>query len=427
MLDIGLFRNSPDVVRADLKKRGMPAGIVDDIVKLDRQWRDEGAALDEARRKKNGLTRAIAKATPAERKKLLEDVKKVDRQIAENGKTVEAAKQKRDSLLMRVPNLLKPDVPKGKDSSENVPVRTWGKPGKKNVKPHGELAEALGIADFDRAAKTSGRGFVFLRGGLAQLELALQRFAIDSLLAKGFELVQPPLAIGRKPYEGVTDLADFENVMYKIDGHDLYLIATSEHPLAAMFMDDVLPEESLPLRLAGVSACFRKEIGAHGVDTKGLFRMHQFNKVEQFVFCRPEESEKIHEELIANSEELWKKLEIPYRVVNICTGDIGTVAAKKYDIEAWSPRQEKYAEVVSGSNCTDYQARRLNIKFGKRGGETKLVHTLNCTAIATSRAMVAILENYQENDGTVRVPKALQPYMNGLKAIGGNSAAAKGL
>jgi seryl-tRNA synthetase len=220
--------------------------------------------------------------------------------------------------------------------------------------------------------------------------------------------------INRSSYEGVTDLSDFEKVMYKIDGDDAYLIATSEHPIGAMYRDEIFETKDLPLRLVGLSPCFRREIGAHGLDTKGLFRVHQFTKVEQFVFCRPEDSWQIHEELLANAEEIFKKLEIPYRVVNICTGDIGTVAAKKYDIEAWMPRENSYKEVVSCSNCTSYQAVRLNIRVrDKHDFESKQhLHTLNSTAIATSRVMRAVLENFQESDGRVGIPKILRPYMN---------------
>jgi len=218
----------------------------------------------------------------------------------------------------------------------------------------------------------------------------------------------------RKPYEGVTDLHDFEEMLYKIENEDLYLIATSEHPIAAMHMDENLAK--LPLKYAGISTCFRKEAGSHGKDTKGIFRVHQFNKVEQFIFCKPEESWKLHEELIKNAEDLLKKLEIPYRVVNVCTGEIGNIAAKKLDLEAWMPAQKTYREVVSCSNCTDYQARRLNIKY-KADGEKRYVHTLNSTAIATSRTLVAIMENFQQKDGSVKIPKALIPYMGGLKKI----------
>jgi seryl-tRNA synthetase len=244
--------------------------------------------------------------------------------------------------------------------------------------------------------------------------MALQRFAIDLLVKKGYTPIIPPYMINRASCEGVTDLADFENVMYKIEDDDAYLIATSEHPIGAMYQNEIFEDKELPLRLAGISPCFRREIGAHGLDTKGLFRVHQFTKVEQFVFCRPDESWQYHEELLENAEEVFRKLDIPYRVVNICTGDIGTVAAKKYDIEAWMPRENAFKEVVSCSNCTSYQAVRLNIKVrDKSDFESKRhVHTLNSTAIATSRVIRAILENYQQQDSSVEIPSVLRSYMN---------------
>jgi seryl-tRNA synthetase len=231
--------------------------------------------------------------------------------------------------------------------------------------------------------------------------------------------VEPPYLMRREPYEGVTSLSDFGEVLYKIENEDLYLIATSEHPMAAMYTNEVFKEEDLPLKLAGASACFRKEAGAHGKDTRGIFRTHQFNKIEQFIFCNPEQSWKLHEELLQNAENLVQKLGLPYRVVNVCTGDIGTVAAKKYDIEAWMPAQEGYREIISCSNCTDYQARRLNIRYReKEGAPTKgVVHTLNSTAIATGRTMVAILENFQQEDGSVVVPQSLRKYMSDIEKI----------
>jgi seryl-tRNA synthetase len=236
------------------------------------------------------------------------------------------------------------------------------------------------------------------------------------LVKKNYKLIEPPLILRRGPYEGVTDLKDFETMMYKLQDEDSYLIATSEHPIAALFMNKVFDGKELPLRFCGVSTCFRKEIGSHGIDEKGLFRVHQFNKIEQFIFCEPKESWKLHEELIENAEHLFKKLRLPYRITNICTGDIGIVAAKKYDLEAWMPREKEYKEVVSCSNCTSYQAVRLNVKYNK-GAEKDYVHTLNSTAIATGRALRAIIENYQQKDGSIKVPAVLVPYMNGVKII----------
>ena len=271
----------------------------------------------------------------------------------------------------------------------------------------------------ERAGKISGARFFYLKNQVAQLDMALMSFAMEELTKKGYTPIIPPLLMNREAYEGVTSLGDFADVLYKVENEDLYLIATSEHPMAAMYMNEVLKEQEMPLKLAGISTCFRKEAGAHGKDTRGIFRTHQFNKIEQFIFCKPEDSSKLHEELLQNAEELLQKLELPYRVVNVCTGDIGTVAAKKYDIEAWMPAQNGYREVVSCSNCTDYQGRRLGIRYReKEGAPTKgFVHTLNSTAIATGRTMVAIIENNQQEDGTINIPQALRKYMSNKEKI----------
>jgi seryl-tRNA synthetase len=273
--------------------------------------------------------------------------------------------------------------------------------------------------DIERAGKIAGARFFFLKGEGVLLDMALISFALEEMVGKGYTPIEPPFLMRRKPYEGVVALSDFEDVLYKVENEDLYMIATSEHPMAAMFMDEVLKTEDLPLKLVGISPNFRKEAGAHGKDTRGIFRTHQFNKIEQFIFCKPEDSWKMHEELIRNAEELVQKLGLPSRVVNVCTGDIGTVAAKKYDIEAWMPAQNAYRELGSCSNCTDYQARRLNIKYREKEGEPPkgFVHTLNSTAIATGRTIVAILENYQQEDGSVIVPEVLRKYMGGIKKI----------
>jgi seryl-tRNA synthetase len=276
---------------------------------------------------------------------------------------------------------------------------------------------ALQLLDMERAAKIAGARFYFLRGAAVQIEQALMQFALDSLGARGFTLVEPPFMMRRQAYEGVTDFGDFGPVIYKVEGEDLHLIATSEHPLVAMHMDEILGASDLPLRYAGISPCFRVEAGAHGKDTKGIFRTHQFTKVEQVVLCEPDASWQIQEELIGNAEAIFQALGVPYRVVNICTGEIGTVAARKYDLEAWLPGQNKFREMVSCSNVTDYQARRLNIRYREHaGGETRLVHTLNSTAV-TTRALVAVMENYQQADGSVRVPAVLTRYLGGLTEL----------
>ena len=260
-----------------------------------------------------------------------------------------------------------------------------------------------------------------MKGDLAILDLALQRLAIDMLIKKGFTPIQPPLMMNRRAYEGVTDLSDFENVMYKIEGEDLYMIATSEHPLVSMYMDEIFEEKDLDnaIKLAGMSPCFRREIGKHGLDERGLFRVHQFNKIEQVIICKPEKSWDLFEEISKNQQEYMQALKIPYRIVNVCTGDMGVVAAKKFDLEGWSPREGKYIELGSCSNCTSYQAVRLNIKYRKKDGTKEFVHTLNNTMIPTTRTLRVIIENYQTKEGTIKVPKALAPYMNGITEIKG--------
>jgi len=425
MLDIRMVRATPGVVREDLRKRNDPEKLawVDELLAKDARSRELKVETDLLRQRRNSIAREInaARKEGMDPAPLMAEAAGLPGKIRECDAERDAIAELIRGYLMRLPNILDSSVPVGMDDTENVELKRVGTPRAHGfeLKSHGQLAAEKGWADFERAAKTSGAGFYFLKGSLVFLDLALQRFALDLLAERGYIPVTPPYMINRSSYEGVTDLADFEKVMYKIDGDDAYLIATSEHPIGAMYQDEIFEERDLPLKLAGISPCFRREIGAHGLDTKGLFRVHQFTKVEQFVFCQPSESWAFHEELLANAEELFRRLGLPYRVVNICTGDIGTVAAKKYDIEAWMPRENAYKEVVSCSNCTSYQAVRLNIRV--RDGhdfETKHhVHTLNSTAIATSRVMRAILENCQEEDGNVRVPDALRTYLGGREYL----------
>jgi seryl-tRNA synthetase len=425
MLDIRLLRSQPDLIRSDLRKRNSLEKIswIEDLLAKDAQSRQLKVETDALRARRNTIGREIndAKKAGKDAAPLLQEAAELPKKIQANDKEQEEISAAIHAYLMRLPNILDERVPQGKDDTENVEIKRVGEPRTFSfeIKNHGQLASEKGWADFERAAKISGAGFYFLKGNLVLLDLALQRFAIDLLIERGFTPVIPPYMINRSAYEGVTDLDDFEKVMYKIDGDDAYLIATSEHPIGAMYKDEIFEGKDLPLRLAGISPCFRREIGAHGLDTKGLFRVHQFTKVEQFVFCAPEDSARIHEELLANAEAVFTALSLPYRVVNICTGDIGTVAAKKYDIEAWMPREETYREVVSCSNCTAYQAIRLGIRARDQNDfETKrYVHTLNSTAIATSRVLRAILENYQQEDGAVRVPSVLIPYMGGKEYL----------
>ena len=415
MIDIKIIREKPEEVKKMLQKRHSNYPI-DKLIQADKQWRQLKKELEEKKHKKNEVSEEIAKT---KNQKLILQMKQLKEEIKQTEEKMKQAKQEMDSLIIRCPAMLDETVPEGKDEKDNVEIRKWGKPKKYNfeLKNHAELIEQLNIGDFEKAAQVTGRGFNYLFNDLALLDRALQQFAIDFLIKKGHQYISPPFILGKKAYEGVVDLSDFENVMYKIQDEENYLIATAEHPLIALFMNEVIPEEQLPIKLVGFSSAFRKEIGAHGVDTRGLFRMHQFNKVEQIMITKPENSKQALEYLHANAEEMYKLLEIPFRTIEICAGDLSIKNAKQYDIEAWFPRQNQYKEVGSSSNCVDFQSRALNIKYGKRGGEKEYVHTLNATGIATSRALVAIIENNQQEDGSIKIPKVLVPYMNGKTKI----------
>ncbi|MDO8634297.1 MAG: serine--tRNA ligase [archaeon] len=423
MIDLNDLRANPEKFRADFEKRGMPQKnpLVDLVLKLDLQHRECISALQDLRRQKNDLSSQIEALK--KQKKPADSVLSKAKQLPGKIKGLEEKQKKlAEELqvsLLKFPNLLDGSVPGGKSDADNVLVRSFLLPRQPvfELMHHGEFAVKLGGADFERAVKVSGSGFYFLKNDLARMELALQQFGISLLLEKGFSLVSVPLMLKRKYYEGVTDLADFENVMYKVDGGDLYLIATSEHPMAAMYSGEILSGEDLPIKLCGISACFRREVGKHGLDERGLFRVHQFNKVEQFVFCRPDQSDKLLEELVSNAENFLKKLEIPFQTTNVCTGDIGAVAAKKYDVNGWSPREKKFIELMSISNCTSYQSRRLGVKYRQKGLDKDYVHTLNGTLVATARLLRIILENNQTKDGRLEIPKVLRPFMGGKKEI----------
>lgn len=425
MLDIKLIRESLEYVRSNLIKRGNPENLsmLDELVETDSKWRENLTKLNELRHQKKLVTGEVAtlKKTGKDASEKLAKAKAIDKEIKDLEGEVASDEEKEYDLLMRLPNMLHDSVPVGQRENDNQQVRTWGSIPMFNfpVKNHIDLALNLDIIDIERAGKVAGSRFHYLKREAVLLDMALMRFSMEEMVKKGYMPIEPPYLMRKEAYEGVTALGDFEDVLYKVENENLYLIATSEHPMAAMLQNEVLREEDLPLKLAGISACFRKEAGAHGKDTRGIFRTHQFNKVEQFIFSTPEQSWKFHEELLRNAESLIQKLGLPYRVVNVCTGDIGTVAAKKYDIEAWMPAQNAYREIVSCSNCTDYQARRLNIRYReKEGAPTKgFVHTLNSTALATGRTIVAILENYQQEDGSIIVPKALRKFMDDNKSL----------
>jgi len=422
MIDIRLIREKPEIVKKDLDRRKATDKIswIEIIQEKDKQARSLKKDVDELRYERNTLSQEInqAKKIGKDATKIIEKAKKIPTLIESKEKKLEKLSKEIKKYLMGIPNILHESVPQGDSDEDNEVVHGFGKKPEFDFKPksHVDLLEELDLADIERAAKISGSRFWFLKNELVQLDLALQKYALDFMQSKGYTLMQPPFMIRHDPYEGVTDLSDFEDVMYKIEGEDLYLIATSEHPLVSMHQDETLNLSKGPMKIAGISSCFRKEAGTHGKDTKGIFRGHQFNKVEQIIFCKPEDSWKLHEEITKNAIEFFESLELHFRQVNVCTGDIGTVAAKKYDLEVWYPVQNAYREITSASNVTDYQTRRLNIRY-QAGNKHELAHTLNNTCVATARTMAAILENFQTKEGTVKIPKVLWPYMNGTKEI----------
>ncbi len=424
MLDIKLVRNNPQIVKDDLVKRGDMDKVkwVDELLEHDKKWRELTLEANKLRERHNKITEEISKLKK-EGKNVAEKIKEekaIPSKIANLEEESKKHKEKANHILLRLPNLMHESVPIGKDENDNVEVRRWGKTPKLDFEPkdHITLGLDLDLIDLEVAANVSGARFYYLKNELVQLNYALIKFALDFIAKKGFTLFQPPYMLKKKPLEGAVALSDFEDTIYKIENENLYMLATSEHALLALHMDETLDGKKLPLKYGGVSPCFRKEAGTHGRDTKGIFRVHQFEKVEQFVFCKPEDSWKEHERLIANVEEITQELGLPYRLVNVCSGDLGTVAAKKYDLEAWLPGQGKYREVASCSNCTSYQSVRSNIRYKDKMNEpTRFVHTLNSTLVATERILIAILENYQQKDGSILIPKVLRPYV-GIDKIG---------
>ncbi len=422
MLDIQLFRDNPKKVKKICKDRFCDESFVDIVIDFDEKWRNTQQKVQSLKHKKNTVSLEInelkkqgknAKSKIKEMREVAAKIKKLDLKITEY-------EEKRDKARKRIPNLIDKTTPIAKTEDGNKVLKKHGKKPKFSFKPksHTELLEALNLGDTEHAAKVSGSRFFFLKNELALLDIALQRFALDFLSSKGFTILQTPMLVNQKTVDGTVDFEAFADQMYKIEGEDLYLVSTAELPLVGYYMDQAIPEDSLPIRFAGISSCFRKEAGAHGKDTKGIFRVHQFNKVEQVVFCTPETSEKEFKILQKNAEELFNALEIPYRVVNVASGDMSKKAILQYDIEAWFPTQNKYRELGSCSNVWDYQARALNTKvIRNKDGKREVLHTLNNTGIATTRTMTAILENCQQKDSSIKIPKVLWPYMNGIKTI----------
>lgn len=420
MLDPKILRESPDTIRKMLKDRVIEFAL-DDLIKLDKERRELIIKTDELRKEKNDISLEIAekKKSGKDASSLIEKMRKVSETLSKLEIVQNKTESEYEKLSLRMPNLIHESVPRGKDETFNKEIRRWGKVPQFNfkVKDHIDISQNLDLVDLERAAKVSGARFYYLKNELVKLNQALIQFALDFLSEKNYMPVQPPYLINRSSMEGAIIAEDFEDVIYKVEGEDLYLIGTSEHALVSMHANEILDGKLLPIRYVGVSPCFRKEAGAHGRDQKGIFRVHQFEKVEQFVFSRPEESWNEHERMLSVVEEFYQKLEMPYKIVLLSSGDLGKISAKTYDLEAWMAGQNTYREIVSCSNCLDFQARRLKIRFRDRtNDQPQYLHTLNSTLVATSRTMVSILENYQTSDGHVSVPTVLQKYL-GKKMI----------
>ena len=422
MIDIKLMRENPEAVRETMRKKFQEGKLhlVDKALMLDEEWRGLKGTGDRLRAERNKVSMAINEAKKAgkDASKLMEQAKDIPRQLAALEERDRQLQAEIREIMGKIPNFLHPSVPIGRDDSENVDKKHIGEPAKIDFEPknHVELAESLGIVDFESSRKTSGAGFYYLQGKLALLNQALLRFAIDKMVSKGFTYVETPLMLNRDVITNVADLNDMNNQIYKVQNEELYLIGTSEHSLIGRYIGGCVEEKDLPVKHTSYSMCFRKEIGSHGIEEKGLYRTHQFNKIEMIILCKPSESMKLFETLKEITIEIFSDLEIPVRVLEICSGDLGDLKHCQVDIEAWSPTRKTYYEVGSCSNLTDAQARRLGIKYVNKQGERSFVHTLNNTAIATSRGLVAVLENHQQKDGSIKVPKALWPY-TGFKEI----------
>ena len=419
MLDMKAIRENPENVRNMLKDRDVQFDL-NLLLDLDKKRRELIISTDDLRQKKNEMSIKISetKKTGNEASTIIQEMQSISAELTKLEEVQQKTELEYSKLALTIPNLLDKSVPRG-DSSVNKEIRKWGDVPKFDfeIKDHIDISENLNLLELERAAKTAGARFYYLKGDLVKLNQSLIQFGLDFLSENGYTMFQPPYMINRKSMEGAVILDDFEDVIYKIEDQDLYLIGTSEHAMVSMHGNEILDGNSLPARYASISPCFRKEAGAHGKDQKGIFRVHQFEKIEQFVFSKPDDSDNQHEKMIAITEEFFQKLEIPYRIVLLASGDMGKISAKTYDLEVWMASQNAYREVASCSNCLDYQSRRLKIRFrDKTNEDTQYTHTLNSTLVATERTMVAIMENFQTKDGHINIPNALQKYM-GKKTI----------
>ncbi|MHB8731417.1 MAG: serine--tRNA ligase [bacterium] len=420
MLDLRLIREQPDEIKTAIRRKGADPGLVDAVLEADRRRRDILQRVESLRAEQNRASQEIPRLTGPAREARIAEMKRIATELRATEPELAAADAALEAALRRIPNPPHPEVPDGGPEA-SVTLRTYGEPPHPSfeMRDHVDLGMRLDMLDVERAAKISGSRFVLLRRDGALLEMALFRYAVDRLAAEGFVPVIPPVLVKREAVLGTMGGGGLdEQMVYRIEGEDLALAGTSEVALGSMMGGEVLDEDALPMRFAGISTCFRREAGAHGKDTRGIFRLHQFDKVEMFSFCHPDRSWDEHAYLLAQQEALWQGLGLPYRVVDIAAGDLGDPAARKYDIETWMPGRGGYAETQSCSNCTDFQARRLNVRFRSRGRRgLEYVHTLNGTAVAATRAIIAVMENFQQADGSVRIPAVLQPYMGGRTEI----------
>ncbi len=412
MIDIKLIREKPEIVKESQKKRGLLVENISKVIESDIKWRALKESVDSLRNKRNIISQKINEAKKAGKKApdLIREAQEIPKLLEEKEKQMNELKEKRDLILKEIPNILDKSVPTGGPEKNKV-LKVYGKipKFKFKIKDHSDLLEALDLLDTKKASEVSGSRFYYLKGDLVKLNYAIINFALDFFKKNGFTLIQPPFMLRKKALEGALPLSNFQDMIYKIESEDLYLIGTAEHAINAYYMNEIIPNSRLPLKFAGISSCFRKEAGSHGKDTKGIFRIHQFEKIEQFSFSRPEDSKKEFDILLKNSEEILKKLEIPFRFVILSSQETGRVASKTIDFEGWFPSQNAYRELGSCSNCLDFQARRSNIKYQDKS-DLKFVHTLNNTAIPTQRMMVCLIENNQQPDGSIKIPKVLWPY-----------------
>ena len=424
MIDIKLIRENADLVKENIKKKFQEEklALVDEVKNLDEEYRQLRTKADDLRGQKNKLSKEIgmymAKGMKDEAEKVKQKIAEISKEIKECEENEPVFEAKIQKIMMVIPNIIDPSVPVGKDDSENVEVQRFGEPvvPAYEVPHHADILEAVKGIDKDAAGRTSGEGFYYLIGDIARLHEAMIAYARDYMISKGFTYAIPPFMIHSAVVEGVMSFKEMENMMYKIEGEDLYLIGTSEHSMIGRFQGQLVQKSELPIRMTSYSPCFRKEGGSHGLEERGLYRVHQFEKQEMIVLCEPEDSMKYYEDMWKYTVEVFRNMDIPVRQLECCSGDLADLKVKSCDIEAWSPRQKKYFEVGSCSNLGDAQARRLGIRVKGEKGNYYL-HTLNNTVVATPRGLIALIENNYNEDGSINIPKVLQPYMGGLTKI----------